>query len=106
MVAIICRLSSHLVSRRTTRAFVPALLRWRTRFARLSLNISSCLSGSTTVSRVRLNSVIDAWSSGRSFPLMEKLSSLLAKLDIESSRIADWRGLCDSDSADEEFKIN
>ncbi|GJW38293.1 hypothetical protein Tco_0064138 [Tanacetum coccineum] len=61
------------------------------RFARLSLDSSSCLSGSTADSRVTLTSVEDARTSRTHFfgslSLIEKLSSLLAKLDIESSRI-------------------
>nr|GEW79650.1 reverse transcriptase domain-containing protein [Tanacetum cinerariifolium] len=47
MVAIICRLSSHLVSRRTTRAFVPALLRWSA--CSLIMNIPSCFKSSIVV---------------------------------------------------------
>nr|GFA72725.1 hypothetical protein [Tanacetum cinerariifolium] len=103
MVAIICRLSSNLVSRRTTRAFVPGLLRW-----------SAC----SLIMNIPRASVKDARPSGSHFfdslsncslkillgssktcifpsdlftgsvPLIEKLSSLLAKLDIESSRSA------------------
>nr|GEW40347.1 reverse transcriptase domain-containing protein [Tanacetum cinerariifolium] len=157
MVVIICRLSSHLVSRRTTRAFVPVLLRWNTcslimNISRLSFWVyscfkssivivspknSSCCSGYLMSVPVHLSvasdliflswklclcfhraSVEDARPSGSHFfdsfsncslkillgsskgcifssvlftgslPLMEKLSSLLAKLDIESSRSA------------------
>ncbi|GJX49225.1 hypothetical protein Tco_0276070 [Tanacetum coccineum] len=75
-----------LVSRRKTEHLflaIPPYFCWN-RFARLSLDISSCLSGSTTVSRVRLTSVEDAWSSGI-FHMMVNTIKLL-EVDIESSR--------------------
>nr|GFD18733.1 hypothetical protein [Tanacetum cinerariifolium] len=91
MVAIICRLSSHLVSRRTTRAFVLGLLRASVEDARPSGSyffdsLSNCslkiLLGSSKTC------IFPSDLFTRSLPLMEKLSSLLAKLDIESSRSA------------------
>ncbi|GKE92330.1 hypothetical protein Tco_1573425, partial [Tanacetum coccineum] len=54
-----------------------------TRFARLSLDISSCLSGSTAVSRVRLTSVEDAWSSGSHF--FDSFSNCSLKILLGSS---------------------
>nr|GFA65068.1 RNA-directed DNA polymerase [Tanacetum cinerariifolium] len=133
IVVIVCRLSSHLVSRRTTRAFVPALLWWSA--CSLIMNIPSHLMSVPShlsvatdlifLSRklclcLRRASVKDVRPSGshffdslsncslkillgssktcifpsdlftRSVPLIEKLSSLLAKLDIESSSVWDY----------------
>nr|GEZ90993.1 hypothetical protein [Tanacetum cinerariifolium] len=152
MVAIIYRLSSHLVSRRTTKTFVPALLRcsacsfimnipscFKSSIVVVSSENSSCcsshlmsVSGHLSVATdliflswklclcLRRASVEDARPSGshffdslsncslkillgssktcifpsdlftRSLPLMEKLSSLLAKLDIQLLPL-DWQ---------------
>ncbi|GJU61152.1 hypothetical protein Tco_1238918 [Tanacetum coccineum] len=93
MVPMICRLSSYLVTLRTTKAFVPSLLRCSAYWLGLSL-FPHDLFVKSNVGILRvwkefflcLNKSTSAGE--RILPLIEKLSSLLAKLDIESSRSA------------------